>query len=202
MTTTMPLSGTSKIGGIYLRGVEEIIGKQAAQCLPVQQRSGQRTPSVAAAELVDVAALQQALEAVYGTRGGRGLALRAGRAGFKFLLRQYGAGVGLSELNFRLLPMQARLKTGLEVLAGLMSQLGDEVVQTEVQETCWLWRVEQCPICWQRDAKEPICHFTVGLLQEFFAWGSGGKVYQVEETACQANGDPACLIRIDKRPLD
>jgi len=38
-------------------------------------------------------------------------------------------------------------------------------------------------------------------LQEALYWLSGGKVFNVEETACIAKGDPACTIVIDRIPL-
>ncbi len=60
---------------------------------------------------------------MYGPRGGRGIAQRAGRAGFKYLLRQNGTSMGITDLNFRLLPVPARLKAGLEALGALMARL-------------------------------------------------------------------------------
>jgi hypothetical protein len=38
-------------------------------------------------------------------------------------------------------------------------------------------------------------------LQEALYWVSGGKVFNVEETACIAHGGAACTVVIDKIPL-
>ncbi|HET9910528.1 MAG TPA: 4-vinyl reductase, partial [Anaerolineales bacterium] len=50
-----------------------------------------------------VSSLTNMLEQVYGPHGGRGLALRIGRACFNYGLRQYGKQLGLMEMTFRLL---------------------------------------------------------------------------------------------------
>jgi predicted hydrocarbon binding protein len=42
----------------------------------------------------------------------------------------------------------------------------------------------------------------VGILQEALYWVSGGKFFNVEETHCIAAGDNACLIEIDKQPIE
>jgi predicted hydrocarbon binding protein len=42
----------------------------------------------------------------------------------------------------------------------------------------------------------------VGLLQEALYWVSSGKFYNIEELDCIAKGDKACVIAIDKQPLD
>jgi predicted hydrocarbon binding protein len=110
--------------------------------------------------------------------------------------------MGIIDLNFRLLPVPVRLKTGLEALAELMGIIGDEQVTVDEDERSWLWRSEGCPLCWGRVSREPVCQFTVGLLQEFYTWASGGRVYSLSEVACQAAGAPACLIKIDKKALD
>ena len=65
-----------------------------------------------------------------------------------------------------------------------------------------LWKIERCPVCWERRADTPCCFLAVGILQESLFWVSGGKNFQVEEIACIAKGDEACVITIDKTPLD
>src|SRR5512138_166432 len=48
--------------------------------------------------------IEEALEQLYGPRGGRGVSLRAGRACFKYGLREFGPLLGITDLAFRLLP--------------------------------------------------------------------------------------------------
>jgi predicted hydrocarbon binding protein len=64
------------------------------------------------------------------------------------------------------------------------------------------WVVERCPLCWGRHASSADCHLMVGFLQEASYWISGGKNYRVEEVACQASGDPSCILVIDQVPIE
>jgi predicted hydrocarbon binding protein len=148
-----------------------------------------------------VSRLQGALEAEYGPRGGRGLALRSGRACFTYGLREFGAELGLTDLAFRLLPLPAKLKAGSEAFAGLFNHFSDQRVRLENDGQNIIWRIERCPLCWQRQASEPACHLAVGLLQEALYWVSGGRYFNVTETECIACGDATCAIVIDPNPM-
>ena len=196
-----------KMGRIILLGLEEVIGKggvDAVLQLPIVQEISQNLPTLSNEQTFSfkaVSQLQQALEQAYGPRGGRGLALRSGRASFKYGIREYGSMLGLTEMAFRLLPLPTKLHTGAHSFAGLFNKHTDQRVRVEETETHIIWHIERCPLCWDRTAEEPVCHLAVGLLQEALYWLSGGKVFSVEETACHACGDDHCTITIQKSPL-
>jgi predicted hydrocarbon binding protein len=199
--------GTSKIGEILLLGVEEIIGQPGVNAvlnlgeplLPGELREEESSLRIG---YTNVTAIAEGMEKMYGPRGGRGVALRAGRAGFKYLLRQFGSTMGIIDLDYRMLPVPVRLKTGLQALANLMGQMGDEIVTIGEIDDYWTWTAERCPYCWQRKSEEPACHFPVGLLQEFFSWASSGRVYGIHEVECMAAGGSTCMIQINKKALD
>jgi predicted hydrocarbon binding protein len=149
-----------------------------------------------------VSYLQMGLENAYGPRAGRGLALRIGRACLKYGLREFGPELGLTDLAFRLLPLQSKLKTGSEALANLFNNFTDQRVHLETDEKYIYWNIERCPLCWERQTDGPCCHLAVGLLQEALFWVSGGKYFEAEEKKCVASGDSACTIFIDRTPLD
>ncbi|MDP2975856.1 MAG: 4-vinyl reductase [Anaerolineales bacterium] len=149
----------------------------------------------------DISRIQSVLEEAYGPRGGRGLALRTGRASFSYGLREFGPELGLTDLAFRLLPLPIKLKVGSQALAGLFNQFTDQRVRLEIDEKNIFWHIERCPLCWQRQTADPACHLAVGLLQETLYWVSGGKFFSVEETQCIARGDETCTIVIDQNPL-
>jgi predicted hydrocarbon binding protein len=148
-----------------------------------------------------VSAMQAALESAYGPRAGRGLALRVGRACFKYGLREFGPELGLTDLAFRLLPLPMRLKQGSEAFAALFNNFTDQRVRLEYDEECIYWLIEQCPLCWGRQADAPVCSLAVGLLQEALYWVSAGKYFQVEEKSCLATGDSKCTIVINLTPM-
>ena len=149
----------------------------------------------------EMGALMRSLDEMYGPRGGRGLALRAGRACFKYGLKEFGPVLGIADLAFRLLPLNMKMKVGAEVFAELFHKFSDQVVTLTEEEDRYLWHIVRCPICWGRKSEAPCCHLAVGILQESLYWVSGGKNFSVQETACIARGDDACTIVIDKKPL-
>jgi predicted hydrocarbon binding protein len=150
----------------------------------------------------ELGALMRCLDVMYGPRGGRGLALRAGRACFKYGLKEFGPVLGISDLAFRLLPLHMKLKVGADVFAETFNKFSDQVVRLGEAEDRFLWDIVRCPICWGRKAETPCCFLAVGILQEALYWVSGGKNFEVYETACVACGDEACTIVIEKKPLD
>jgi predicted hydrocarbon binding protein len=109
--------------------------------------------------------------------------------------------LGITEMAFRLLPLPTKLRVGAKSFAELFNRHTDQRVRVEEQEARLLWHIERCPLCWGRQADEPVCHLAVGLLQESLYWLSGGKAFNVEEVACIARGDPACTISMDQAPL-
>ena len=204
--TTSAFFYPQKMGRIILLGMEEVIGKSGVNAVVdlvtseelkhLPSASNERTFSFEA-----VSELHQALEQVYGPRGGRGLALRAGRASFKYGIKEYGSLLGLTEIAFRMLPLRTKLQTGAKSFAELFNKHSDQKVRVEETDTEIFWHIERCPLCWGRNADEPVCHLAVGLLQEALYWLSGGKVFSVEETSCHARGDADCTIVIQKTPL-
>lgn len=193
-----------KMGRIVLLGMEEVIGKGGMDAVLNLATLNDLQPSASNERTFSfdtVSKLHQSLEQVYGPRGGRGLALRSGRACFKYGIKEYGSMLGLTEMAFRLLPLPTKLRTGARSFADLFNKHTDQQVRVEETEAQILWHIERCPLCWERHAEEPVCHLAVGLLQEALYWLSGGKVFSVEETACHAQGDEHCIITIQKAPL-
>jgi predicted hydrocarbon binding protein len=196
-----------KMGRIILLGTEEIIGRTGLHAvLNLSAHSdyiGNFPPASTERTFPfqTISDLHVALEQAYGPRGGRGLALRIGRATFTYGLREYGTMIGLTEVAFRLLPLSSKLHTGAKAFADLFNHHTDQVVRLEETDRHLLWHIERCPLCWGRHTEEPVCHMAVGLLQESLYWMSGGKIFNVEETQCIARGDPACTIQIEKTPI-
>jgi predicted hydrocarbon binding protein len=196
-----------KMGRIILQAMEEVTGKKGVAV--VLRAAGLEPwiddyPAPEARRSVSfdsIGRMQAGLEQVYGPRSGPGLALRVGRACFSYGLREYGSSLGLTEAAFRLLPLRTKLHAGARLFAELFNKHTDQQVQVEETETHLLWRIRRCPVCWGRRSDQPACHMAVGLLQESLYWLSGGKIFNVEETACVARGDPDCTISIALNPI-
>jgi predicted hydrocarbon binding protein len=150
----------------------------------------------------DVSAVNQALEEMYGPRGGRGLALRAGRATFSDVLRNFGALAGVGDLAFRVLPLQTKLRIGVPAMARIFSQVSDQHSTVTEAETDFIYTIHRCPVCWGRsNLDKPVCYIAVGLLQEGLKWLSGGNEFRVNETKCVAMGEQVCEFFIQKTPI-
>jgi predicted hydrocarbon binding protein len=150
----------------------------------------------------DFSALNQALEEMYGPRGGRGLALRAGRAAFDDALRNFGALAGVGDLAFKVLPLQTKLRIGIPAMAKIFSQISDQYSTVAEHEFEFIYTIHRCPVCWGRNSSDkPVCFVAVGLLQEGLKWVSGGNEFRVNESRCVAMGDPVCDIVIQKHPI-
>jgi predicted hydrocarbon binding protein len=196
-----------RMGRIILQAMEEVMGRKHLDAVLAaasrHELVGSYPPDVPERTFPfeSVSGLHLALEKAYGTRSGRGLAVRIGRASFAYGLRHYGVQLGISDPGFRLLPLPARLQAGVRSFAELFNHHTDQVVQVQETDEHILWNIERCPLCWGRKAEEPVCHLAVGLLQESLYWLSGGKIFEVEETHCIARDDAACRVRIVRQPL-
>lgn len=147
-------------------------------------------------------ALCVALEEMYGPRGGRGLALRAGRATFADALRGFGALAGVGDLAFKVLPLTAKLKIGLPAVANIFTQFSDQISNVHDEGDKYVYTLERCPMCWNRKADRPVCYIGQGLLQESLRWVSGGHEFKVDISTCIAKGDDMGRYIIYKQPLD
>lgn len=199
---------SNQIGRIVLLAMEEVIGKNGINAVLNQadlryriNNYPQNTTELGVS-FNEISQLQVALQQLYGPRGGCGLALRTGRVCFKYGLRELGYMMGFTDLSFRLMPLDDKIRAGIKVLSEIYNKFSDvrgEIIETDMH---YYWQIENCPICWQQKAGSPVCHLMVGMLQEALYWVSGGKFYNIEETNCIAMGDPACIVTIDKHSMD
>lgn len=197
----------NRMGRIILLSMEEVMGRNGVNAilklasLSSLMEAYPSDDTELAFPFNTLSSITDTLEHAYGPHGGRGLALRVGRACFNYGVRQYGTQLGLTEMAFRLLPLPMKVSAGARVFAELFNNFTDQRVRVEEEHGKLLWHIDRCPLCWERKAQDPVCHLAVGLLQEALYWLSGGKVFNVEEQTCIAAGDAACTIVIDQTPI-
>ncbi|HDN79841.1 MAG: 4-vinyl reductase [Chloroflexi bacterium] len=198
----------NKMARAYLMGLEEVLGRNGLNAVlnfaKLRHLVDRMPPNNLNKEFSfeEFAAIQEALEEMYGPRGGKGLALRAGRATFKYGLREFGAVLGMADLALRVLPLSVKLRVGLNAFAETFNRFSDQIVRLEEDDQRFIWVNERCPVCWGRHTDAPCCHAAVGILEEGLRWGSGGKTFKVEEITCIAVGDDACRFVIPKTPTE
>jgi len=145
-------------------------------------------------------ALLKAMQELFGPRSGQGMALCTGRACFKYGLKAYGAELGWFESQFRLRPPVARINAGLHVLARVLRPATVTEICIDADKYHTLWQM--APAVHAAASSVSACHLVTGVLQEFLYWAGGGKYYPIEEKTCILNGAAACLLTLDKHPLD
>ena len=202
------LAYPNKFGLILVRALEEVMGRNGLNAilnlgglshyienpLPDNLEKG--------FDFAEVAAVNMALEDMYGPRGGRGLSLRVGRAIFADGLRNFGALAGVGDLAFKVLPLQAKLRIGLPAVAKIFSQISDQHSTVEEKENEFIYTIHKCSECTGRKGLDkPTCFIAAGILQEALKWVSGGNEFRVNESRCMAAGDTVCEYVIQKEPL-
>lgn len=197
----------NKIARITLEALEDVMGKNGLNAIlnlaHLPYLIDNLPPNNLDREFnfADFSAFNLALEEMYGPRGGRGLALRAGRAAFADALRNFGALAGAGDLAFKVLPLYAKMRIGIPAMARIFSQISDQYSTVREQENEFIYTIHRCPVCWGRTADKPVCFVAVGLLQEGLKWLSGGNEFRVNESQCIAVGDEVCEFVIQKTPI-
>lgn len=198
----------NKFGLITIKSLEEVMGKNGLNAILNLAGMSKYVESYPPDNLEkgfdfsELSSLGLALEDMYGPRGGRGLALRAGRATFSDALKNFGALAGVADLAFVVLPLQAKLRIGLPAFAKMFVELTDQQTGVEEKDGEFVWTIYKCPCCWGRhDADKPVCYIAAGLLQESLKWVSGGHEFRVTETKCVAMAADVCEFIIEKEPI-
>lgn len=201
MTEANALFCSEEMTQIVMEGVREVLGRDQIGAL--FEAAGATVPGVGAKLTEEqFAAILAAVEKQHGSLGARGIAMRIGRASFPGFVGSFGADEGFEDAEYRLLPVRKRARAGLEKLAAIFDCSCGLRIAVDTTPDAWIWTITDCPQCSNPQVESALSHFMLGLLQQYLGWISGGKVFQVEETACQANGAPNCVIRIHRLPLD
>jgi len=148
-----------------------------------------------------IAAINVALEEMYGVRGGRGIASRIGQATFAGDLKNFGVMRAATDPAFRALPVERRAKYGLESLAALFNNFSDQRNRVEEDSRAFQFIIENSPYAWGRKTEKPVCDMMAGILIESLRWASNGYQFHVSEVACSATGSPECVFRIQRQPF-
>lgn len=146
----------------------------------------------------EMSRLFEAVEGIYGIRGGRRLARQSGQACFKYGIEGFGGVIGFADFALRLLPIPMRVRIGMEVLAEIFNRYSDHHVMLAESGESYFFIMDQCGFCWERRTETPACDLIVGLLEETLYWVTRGQRFVVESTSCIACGENIGAIRVDK----
>jgi hypothetical protein len=198
-------STTVEISQMLIGGVEEIIGQDDLQGLLKREgitfdlNSCRDIRLTHGLTFIEIKRLEDSLKKMFGENGIRGAALRTGRSFFQDFFQKYGMDCGLNSLEYRMQPLKKRILNGLETISGLLSDSTGMDIRIRDDEQKWYWIFESSD--WCRDINGggvPVCDFSIGLLQAYLSWASGGKTYPI-----QKNGEmgSVCVIEIGKKAI-
>lgn len=210
MPIKIPKSGyyyPNKFALITINALEEVMGENGLKAIlnlaGLPELINNKPPDNLEKEFdfADYSAINGALTEMYGSRGGRGLALRAGRATFSQGLRAFGALAGVGDLAFKVLPLNAKLKIGVPAMANIFMQFSDQISNVYDEGDTIVYTIERDPVTWGRTCDRPCCYMAQGLLQEGLRWVSGGNEFRVDQTTCMAMGHDMARFVIYKEPI-
>ncbi len=175
---------TDRMGRIILSGMEEILGCQEITSVfnqaPLAKFDGSGLPRQQELDLTfeRLPQLQASLEIKYGLSAGRGLAIRSGRACFRHLLREFGNEMGLTNLEFRLLSLPARLKVSNQALAALLNRQPGMHMEFEMDEQYLHWTIASNPETGERHIWRSTCHLVMVCFRKCSPGPAGVKYFR------------------------
>lgn len=181
----------TNLNHILLAGMEEAVGQEELIRLTGGLDSG------------SIDAIVYSAEVSYGQAGSCGIAVHCGRAFFTRFFREFAHPLGMQELSYLMLPKPRRIEEGLKRMAGGLKTAGLAPIEITPDDTGWVILLTGTDHP-QDTPLDPIGYFTVGFLQEYLAWASGGKafnIYPLQKTS-PAGSQASRWIRIDKKVLD
>jgi predicted hydrocarbon binding protein len=190
---------------IILTSTEEIIGKNGVNALlnmaGLSQYIDNYPPDDMKKEFPfeHVGKLQQAYWDMYGKRGARAFAIRAGKKTFNDGLDSFGSVASAARAAMKIGALEKRISLGLQFFAKFFNTVSDQEVKVDEDDENWYWHILKCPMCTGRTADSPVCHLAVGVLQgalENFA--DPTKHYRITPTQCIAMGSDEGVIAIEK----
>jgi predicted hydrocarbon binding protein len=198
----------NKWARIILTSAEEVMGRQGVSAMlnmaKMPKYIDNYPPDNMKKEFSfhDVGHLQQAIWDMYGNRGARVFAVRAGEQAFSSGLSQFKSVSAVAQVAMRVSTLEGKVKMGLDFFSKFFNTVSDQVVEIDEDDKHWIWRITRCPVCWGRKGDEAVCHLAIGVLQAALAWATEGKKFRLMETECMAKGDKHCVIRIEKVPVE
>jgi hypothetical protein len=196
---------TEKMGRVLLLSTQEILGRAGrerviqAAGLESHIKEYQGNNLNLKFSSVALGGILNATEAEYGARAGRGLILRIGEAGFKYGLREFGPELGLTDLAFRLLPLNKRIAFLVNALTDLVNQVCPNAVQVVEESGRFVWQVGRGSTDENVLDSGQLCSLLVGFLREAMYWATGGKPTMVESIPVGMETATVCMIGVYKK---
>jgi predicted hydrocarbon binding protein len=141
------------------------------------------------------------MEDMYGPRGARILAMRAGYATFNEMLINIGEAVDINDEGFMAMELTEKVRVGFSLVGITFTQSTKNTPAIQEDEDHFTYSVKSCPVCWGRTTDEPACFLITGLLRGSLRWITHGQEFNVTQSAAHSCGSPSCDFLIPKLPI-
>lgn len=147
-------------------------------------------------DFADFAKINQSLEDLFGSKGGRSLSRQAGWTIFDHNL------INLPRMEEAIEGAQAdhspeeRFHLAIKTLSDVLNEISDITSTTEITQNKSLISITTCPVCWGRSENSPICSTLLGIIERNIAVFADGMDYAILEDECIAAGDSGCVFII------
>lgn len=140
-----------------------------------------------------------ALDEMYGSKGARLLAIRAGLVTFNQMLKDFGEPMDIHSSDFQAKSLTDKIAAGLMIITNIFSNTKEKpVILTDKGH--FVYTVHYCPACWGRTTSEPSCYLISGILRASLHWVTSGMEFEVSQTKAHSCGDPTCDFAIPVTP--
>jgi predicted hydrocarbon binding protein len=153
-------------------------------------------------DFAEMSSLFQAIEEIYGARGSHALLTRVGRMTLASYRNKFAPMMAFFELELKLMSNEKKIKHALDYVMKMLTRTGNQEVVSSEDGAELVYQISKCSTCFGRPRVDhPVCHMTVGLMQEILHWVTDGQDFQVKEILCIAKGDPFCEFRVATNPI-
>jgi len=150
-------------------------------------------------DFADMTSVFQAVEEIYGVRGGHALLTRCGRKTFTAYSENHPTLKNFLTLELNLVPQEKRVKHGIDFTLEMLTRTGTQQLTCIDSGEDLVYQIENNSACFGRPKTDHVvCHMTVGEIQGILHWASSGEERQVVESLCAARGDPYCEFHVSK----
>lgn len=191
-----------EISQIIIGGIEEIVGLDDLQKIlennqiPFKINTKNNIVIEQSISLKQLNNIEKNLVEKYGETGCRGAAYHFGRSFFSGFYREYGDQTGLNTLDYRMLPVKKRIYTGLEKISQWLSTTTELEIKINDDDQRWYWvNLSEQNNC---ECRLTITDFSIGMLQGFLSWASGGKSYPIKSNSQDMTHQ---VIEIEKKAI-
>ena len=153
-------------------------------------------------DFADMSSIFQAVEEIYGVRGGHALLTRCGRKTFEAYRENFAPLMSFLTLELKFVPHDKKVKHGVDFTLKLLTRTGTQKLTCLDSGEDLVYQIENNAACFGRPRTDhAVCHMTVGAIQGILHWASSGEDHQVVESLCAAKGDPYCEFHVSKQAI-